>query len=59
MSARRSAFRQQEATKALKAASRAGLTPSGYEIAPDGTIRVMFGSGAIERRNSFDELRGD
>lgn len=57
MSARQSAFRQSEATKALRAAARAGLSPSGYEIAPDGTIRVMFGSGVTERRNSFDELR--
>lgn len=58
MTARRSAFKQAEATKALRAASRAGLEPSGYEIAPDGTIRVMFGSGALGRRNSFDELKG-
>lgn len=57
MSARSSAFKQAEATKALKAASRAGLTPSGYEIDPDGTIRVLFGNGAASR-NSFDELRG-
>lgn len=57
MTARRSAFKQAEATKALKAASRAGLTPSGYEITPDGTIRVMFGSTLSEGRNSFDELR--
>lgn len=54
--ARHSAFRQAEATKALRAASRAGLTPSGYEIAPDGTIRVLFG-GAAASGNSFDELR--
>lgn len=55
MASRHSAFKQADATKALRAAVRAGLKPSGYEIGPDGTIRVLLGSGGTPSGNSFDE----
>ncbi|TMJ19541.1 MAG: hypothetical protein E6G92_07130 [Alphaproteobacteria bacterium] len=43
MAARRSAFKQADACRALRAAVAAGLKPSGYTIAPDGSIKVEFG----------------
>ena len=55
---RAAAPRQADVTRALKAASAAGLKPSGYSIAPDGTIHVTFGNGQAGP-NSFDELVGD
>lgn len=59
MTPRRSIFKQADATKALRAAVRAGFKPSGYEIAPDGTLRVLLGSGAPpSAANSFDEAMG-
>lgn len=39
---RRAAFRQADATRALRAAIAAGLKPSGCTIAPDGSIKVDF-----------------
>lgn len=42
---RRAAFRQADLNRALAAASRCGLTVSGYEIAPDGTIRILTAAG--------------
>ena len=54
---RRSAFKQGDAAKALKAAVDAGLTPIGYTIAPDGSIKVEFGDGAPPaRRNPLDRF---
>jgi hypothetical protein len=55
--ARPSAFKQADATKALKAAVAAGLKPSGYTIGADGAIHVTFGDGPSPLANSFDRLR--
>lgn len=53
----RSAFRQADAERALKAAVAAGLRPSGYSIAPDGSIRVEFGEGAATAlKNPLDRI---
>ena len=38
----RSAFRQADATRALRAAVKAGLRPSECVIGPDGAIRLVF-----------------
>jgi hypothetical protein len=38
----RSAFKQADAARALRAAVAAGLRPTGYTIAPDGSIKVEF-----------------
>ena len=56
MTARRSAFKQADAARALRAAVAAGLKPSGYSIAPDGSIHVEL-NGAVPSGNSFDQLR--
>lgn len=57
MACRRSAFKQADAARALRAAVAAGLKPSGYTIAPDGSIHVEFGNGVAANGNSFDRLR--
>ena len=52
---RRAHFKQADAARALKAAVAAGLTPSGYTIAADGSITVALGGvGNDERSNTFD-----
>jgi hypothetical protein len=56
MTTRRSAFRQPDATKALKAAVAAGLKPSGYTINPDGSIHVDFGEAQAGSKNPLDRL---
>ena len=43
---RRAAFIQSDATRALRAAVRAGLRPSGYRIEPTGAIIVTFNENA-------------
>lgn len=58
MSARRSSFKQADAARALRAARAAGLDPSGYTIAPDGSIHVSFRDGPAVPANSFDNLMG-
>lgn len=57
MSSRRSAFKQADASRALRAAVAAGLKPSGYTIAPDGSIHVDFGQGQTVSANTFDQLK--
>lgn len=42
---RRAAFKQSDATRALRAAQKAGLRPSGYRIEPTGAIVVMLNDG--------------
>jgi hypothetical protein len=49
-------FRQTDAARALRAAVAAGLKPSGYVIAPDGSIRVEFIEGNGVPRNPLDRL---
>ena len=52
---RRAHFKQADAARALKAAVAAGLIPSGYTIAADGSITVALGGGgADEQSNTFD-----
>jgi hypothetical protein len=54
---RRGTFKQADAAKALRAAVAAGLKPSGYTIAPDGSIRVEFGDGCpAGPRNPLDRV---
>ncbi|WP_277970460.1 hypothetical protein [Sphingomonas echinoides] len=43
---RPAAFKQADVTRALRGAVAAGLKPSGYRVAPDGTIYVEFGKDA-------------
>ncbi|MBK6708485.1 MAG: hypothetical protein IPG54_13875 [Sphingomonadales bacterium] len=43
---RRSNFKQADATRALRAAQKAGLKPSGYRIDPSGAIIVMLNDSA-------------
>lgn len=38
-------FRQSDVARAVKAARAAGLDVVGLEIVPDGTIRIIAGSG--------------
>ncbi len=53
---RRSAFKQSDAARALRAALDAGLKPSGYTIAPDGSIRVELGEESSTLRNPLDRV---
>lgn len=53
-----SSVRQAEVTRALKAAAAAGMRPSGYSIAPDGTIHVTFANAMPAQLNSFDQIMG-
>lgn len=52
--ARGARFSQADAARAMKAAVSAGLRPIGFEVAPDGTLRVLM-DDAPKRRNTFDE----
>lgn len=55
--ARRAAFKQSDAVRALRAAVVAGLNPTGYTIAPDGSIRVELQEGrAGVPRNPLDRV---
>ena len=50
-------FKQADATKALKAVTKAGLTPRALTIAPDGSMKVELLDDAAEpRRNPLDRI---
>lgn len=53
---RRAAFKQADAARALKAAVAAGLRPSCYTIAADGSITVNLSGAAAEAENTFDSI---
>ena len=55
---RRSAFKQADATRALRAAVAAGLKPTGFRLDPTGAIEVMFGEERTKSANTFDEVQG-
>ncbi|EQB05231.1 hypothetical protein L286_08405 [Sphingobium sp. HDIP04] len=55
---RRAAFKQADATRALRAAVAAGLKPTGYRLDPTGGIEVMFGDDKPKSANSFDDIQG-
>lgn len=53
----RSTFKQADATRALRAAVKAGLKPSECVIGPDGAIRLVFGDvPAAGAANPLDRL---
>ena len=50
-------FKQADATRALRAAVKAGLKPSECVIGPDGAIRLVFGEApAAGAANPLDRL---
>lgn len=51
-------FSQADLDRALKVAERRGLGIAGYEITPDGTIRILTGAPQEThiRRNPLDRL---
>ena len=53
--ASRASFRQDDLTRALKAAAKAGCTIARSEIAPDGRIVLIHeNAGASEQASPFD-----
>lgn len=57
--ARRASFKQADLTRALRAATAAGMKPSGYRINPvTGEIEVQLGANDTVMSNSFDAIRG-
>jgi hypothetical protein len=55
----RASFKQADAARALRAAISAGLMPSGYTIATDGSITVNLEEGrSTSSGNTFDKLIG-
>jgi len=57
---RAAAFKQADATRALKAAVAAGLKPSGYKIEIDGAISIYFDDTPNPaRRNPLDRVLND
>lgn len=52
----RAAFKQSDATRALRAAVAAGMRPSGYKIDREGAIVVLFDEAAPLRKNPLDRL---
>ena len=54
----RARFSQADLDRALKVAERHGLGIAGYEITPDGTIRILTGApgAANDRRNPLDRV---
>ncbi len=56
---RRATFKQADLTRALRAATAAGLKVSGYRIDPrTGAIDVQLGGGDAPVGNTFDRLMG-
>jgi hypothetical protein len=53
-------WRQREGSRAIRAVEQAGLTPSGFEVTRDGTIRVLIGQGngkqEVPEINEWDEI---
>ena len=53
----RARFSQADVRRALRAAEAVGLGVAGYEIKPDGTIKVLTGIGeAANDRNPLDRI---
>ena len=56
---RRATFKQADLTRALRAATAAGMKPSGYRINPvTGEIEVQLGANGASLSNSFDAIKG-
>lgn len=56
---RRASFKQADVTRALRAATAAGLKVSGYRISSiTGDIEVQLGNDNAPAANSFDRLMG-
>lgn len=53
----RSNFKQNVATRGLMAAVKAGFQPTGYCIAPDGSIRIelVTGSVGVDPKGDLDD----
>lgn len=51
-------FSQADLTRAVKACEKAGVQVAGYEIAPDGTIRILTGrpGAANDVGNPLDRI---
>jgi hypothetical protein len=49
------AFKECDVTRALKAAEKAGLTVSGYEVTPEGVIRVLTGAAPAPNAAPVDD----
>lgn len=54
----RARFSLADVERALRAAEKRGLNVSGYEIDPNGTIRILTGASqaANDRRNPLDRV---
>jgi hypothetical protein len=55
-------FKASSVLRAVKVASKAGLVVSGFEIEPDGAIRVLAapsGTTTISQTNPWDEVLPD
>lgn len=53
---RRARFNQADAARALRAAVAAGLIPSGFTVAPDGSIHVEVDCGTAAPKNPLDRV---
>ena len=47
-------WRQREGSRLIRAVEQAGLTVSGVEVTPNGTIRVLTNQGAAPEINEWD-----
>ena len=57
MQSRRASFKQSDATRALRAAQKAGLKPTGYRVEANGAIVVQFGNDQPSSEpNPWDEV---